>query len=69
MQMNIAGKNQPLEFYDFLQVKTESSKSEVIDNARRDDVEVDQEAKELPKSRAGFPFIDFLSAGNQVSGL
>jgi myb proto-oncogene protein len=41
----------------------------VIDNARRDDVEVDQEAKELPKSRAGFPFIDFLSAGNQVSGL
>lgn len=63
------GKNQPLEFYDFLQVKTESSKSEVIDNARRDDVEVDQEAKELPKSRAGFPFIDFLSAGNQVSGL
>ena len=68
MQINIAGKNQPLEFYDFLQVKTESSKSEVIDNARRDDVEVDQEAKELPKSRAGFPFFDFLSAGNQVSG-
>ncbi|KAJ6419046.1 hypothetical protein OIU84_029203 [Salix udensis] len=59
------GKNQPLEFYDFLQVKTESSKSEVIDNARRDDVEVDQEAEELhTSSRAGFPLIDFLSAGN-----
>ncbi|KAJ6377713.1 hypothetical protein OIU78_028025 [Salix suchowensis] len=59
------GKNQPLEFYDFLQVKTESSKSEVIDNARRDDVEVDQEAMELhTSSSAGFPFIDFLSAGN-----
>ncbi|CAK7322680.1 unnamed protein product [Dovyalis caffra] len=58
------GKNQPLEFYDFLQLKAESSKSEVIDNTRRDDVEVDQEAKELHQCKAGFPFIDFLSAGN-----
>ncbi|KAG6741299.1 hypothetical protein POTOM_054532 [Populus tomentosa] len=54
----------PLEFYDFLQVETDSSKSEALDNARRDDVEVDQEASELHQRTANFPFIDFLSAGN-----
>ncbi|KAF9663176.1 hypothetical protein SADUNF_Sadunf17G0011100 [Salix dunnii] len=60
------GTNQAPEFYDFLQVKSaDSSKSEVLDNARRDDVEVDQESRELLHQReAIFPFIDFLSAGN-----
>ncbi|KAG5222858.1 MYB transcription factor family protein [Salix suchowensis] len=60
------GTNQPPEFYDFLQVKSsDSSKSEVLDGARRGDVEVDQESRELLHQRkAHFPFIDFLSAGN-----
>lgn len=57
-------EGKPLEFYDFLPVKTDSSKSEALDNARRDDVEVDQEARELHQRKANFPFIDFLSAGN-----
>lgn len=56
-------KKQPIEFYDFLQVNTESNGSEVIDNPRRDDEEVDQEAKEQ-QSKAVVPFIDFLSAGS-----
>ncbi|EEF32074.1 r2r3-myb transcription factor, putative [Ricinus communis] len=56
-------KKQPVEFYDFLQVNTDSSKSEVIDNARRDDEEVDQEQKR----KAGLAFIDFLSVGNSSS--
>ncbi|GMY24621.1 transcription factor MYB52-like [Fagus crenata] len=55
-------KKQRIEFYDFLQVNTESNGSEVIDNPRREDEEVDQEAKEQ-QSKAGVPFIDFLSAG------
>lgn len=56
----IAEKKQPVEFYDFLQVNTESNGSEVIDNARRDDEEVNQEATEQ-QNKAGVPFIDFLS--------
>ncbi|XP_044465848.1 transcription factor MYB52-like [Mangifera indica] len=59
--MNQDNKNQRVEFYDFLQVNTDSTKSEVIDNARRDDEEVDQEATEQQKTRA--QFIDFLSVG------
>lgn len=62
-----ADKRQTIEFYDFLQVNTESNGSEVIDNARsRDDEEVNQlEAaadKEQQQSKAaGVPFIDFLA--------
>ncbi|XP_050229188.1 transcription factor MYB54-like [Mercurialis annua] len=56
------GKKQEIEFYDFLQVNTDSSKSEVIDNGRRDDEEVDQQ-----KTKSGLPFIDFLSVGNSSS--
>ncbi|XWS48205.1 hypothetical protein CRYUN_Cryun13aG0054100 [Craigia yunnanensis] len=56
-------KNQPIEFYDFLQVNTDSNKSEVTDNTRRDDEEVDQEAMEQQR-KAGASFIDFLSVGN-----
>ncbi|KAJ6411182.1 hypothetical protein OIU84_007859 [Salix udensis] len=48
-------QNRTVEFYDFLQVNTDSNKSEVIDNARREDEEVDQ-------SKGGVPFIDFFSA-------
>lgn len=56
-------KNRGVEFYDFLQVNTDSTKSEVIDMcnfARRDDEEVNQEARELRRSSQ---FIDFLSVG------
>lgn len=56
----IAEKKQPVEFYDFLQVNTESNGSEVIDNTRREDEEVNQEAREQ-QNKAGVPFIDFLS--------
>ncbi|KAF2321981.1 hypothetical protein GH714_005160 [Hevea brasiliensis] len=57
------GKKQAIEFYDFLQVNTDSSRSEVIDNARREDEEVEQEAMEQQR-KAGLQFIDFLSVGN-----
>lgn len=51
-------KSQAIEFYDFLQVNTDSNKSEVTDNTRRDEEEVDQ------AEAAGVPFIDFLSVGS-----
>ncbi|XP_048330321.2 transcription factor MYB52 [Ziziphus jujuba] len=55
-------KSEPVEFYDFLQVNTESNgSSEVIDNSRKDDEEVNQEARELMQSKT---FIDFLSVGS-----
>ncbi|GAY61779.1 hypothetical protein CUMW_212650 [Citrus unshiu] len=57
-------KNQPVEFYDFLQVNTDSTKSEVIDTARRDDEEVDQEARVQRNASSGVQFIDFLSVRN-----
>ncbi|KAG8378653.1 hypothetical protein BUALT_Bualt07G0007700 [Buddleja alternifolia] len=57
-------RSKAVEFYDFLQVNTESNKSEVTDNAIRKDnkeEEVDQEAA------AALPFIDFLSVGGSSS--
>ncbi|EXB80265.1 Transcription factor [Morus notabilis] len=56
-------KAQPIEFYDFLQVNAESNGSEVIDNARKEDEEVDQEAKGQ-QNKSGVPFINFLSVGS-----
>ncbi|KAL2344201.1 hypothetical protein Fmac_005486 [Flemingia macrophylla] len=63
-----AERSQSVEFYDFLQVNTDSNKSEVTDNARiniRDDEEVSQDAVHVgQKSKDnGLPFIDFLSTG------
>lgn len=63
-----AEKCQPVEFYDFLQVNTESNGSEVIDNnnssARKDDDEVNQKEDMEQQSKAGHvSFIDFLSVG------
>lgn len=57
-------RSQSVEFYDFLQVNTNSNKSEVTDNARRDDEEVNQDAMEQQNKDNGVPFIDFLSTGN-----
>ncbi|KAG2667808.1 hypothetical protein I3760_15G132300 [Carya illinoinensis] len=60
-------KRQTIEFYDFLQVNTESNGSEVIDNARsRDDEEVNQleaaaDQEQQQSKAAGVPFIDFLA--------
>jgi myb proto-oncogene protein len=66
--MLIADQSRPIEFYDFLQVNTDSNKSEVIDNARRDDEEVDQqEALENDQSKADVPFIDFFSVNGKSS--
>ncbi|KAG5007476.1 hypothetical protein GLYMA_09G169300v4 [Glycine max] len=52
-----------VEFYDFLQVNTDSNKSEVTDNARRDEEEVSQDAVGMKNKDNGVPFIDFLSTG------
>lgn len=57
-----------MEFYDFLQVNTDSNKSEVIDQyARRDDEEVEQQAavgnRSNPAGGGDVQFIDFFSAG------
>ncbi|XP_058773551.1 transcription factor MYB52-like isoform X1 [Vicia villosa] len=55
-------KTQSIEFYDFLQV--DSNKSEVTDNARRDDEEVNQDVVELQNKEKHVPFIDFLSTSS-----
>ncbi|XP_024971479.1 transcription factor MYB52-like [Cynara cardunculus var. scolymus] len=52
-------KDQSVEFYNFLPVNTDSNKSEVIDHAKKDEVEVEQEATEQQR-RDVVPFIDFL---------
>ncbi|KAK4352829.1 hypothetical protein RND71_028347 [Anisodus tanguticus] len=61
-------ENQPTEFYDFLQVNTDSNRSEVIDHGKiRDDEEVEQEAIDLHQSKAAnAEFIDFLSVGDSA---
>ncbi|XP_054784498.1 transcription factor MYB54-like [Prosopis cineraria] len=64
--------HQSVEFYDFLQVNTDSNnRSEVTDNARREDEEVNQDSEHNVRGRqrkdrttaggSGVPFIDFLS--------
>ena len=57
-----------MEFYDFLQVRTESLRSEVTDQGKRDEEEVDQNhfsallAEQQKKPSTPVQFIDFLSA-------
>lgn len=55
-------KTQSIEFYDFLQV--DSNKSEVTDNARRDEEEVNQDVVELKNKEKHVPFIDFLATSS-----
>ncbi|KAF5734603.1 MYB transcription factor 3 [Tripterygium wilfordii] len=57
-------KNQPMEFYDFLRVNTDSNKSEVIDNAIRDNIEEVNQLEQHNKAATGVPFFDFLSIGS-----
>ncbi|KAI9087369.1 hypothetical protein K1719_030689 [Acacia pycnantha] len=64
-------KSESVEFYDFLQVNTDSNnRSEVTDNARREDEEVNQDSehnnvggrgRQNKDGVGGAPFIDFLS--------
>ncbi|XP_027343916.1 transcription factor MYB52-like [Abrus precatorius] len=56
-------RSQSVEFYDFLQVNTDSNKSEVTDNVKRDDEEVNQDAAGS-KNKEDVSFIDFLSVGS-----
>ncbi|ESQ35006.1 hypothetical protein EUTSA_v10008597mg [Eutrema salsugineum] len=52
----------PMEFYNFLQIKMDSKKSELIDSSKKDqDEDVDQ------RNRNCVPFFDFLSVGNSAS--
>ncbi|GMJ06662.1 myb domain protein 52, MYB DOMAIN PROTEIN 52 [Hibiscus trionum] len=51
-------KRQAIEFYDFLQVNTDSNTSDVTDNSRRDDDEVNQQ-----NTKPAPAFFDFLSLG------
>jgi myb proto-oncogene protein len=61
---DIVDKTQSVEFYDFLQV--DSNKSELTDNAKKDDEEVNQDVVELQNKEKenNVPFIDFLSSGS-----
>ncbi|KAK8657080.1 hypothetical protein V6N13_035337 [Hibiscus sabdariffa] len=56
-------KREAIEFYDFLQVNTDSNGSEVTDNSRRGEEEVNQEAMQQ-NTKAGPAFFDFLSLGS-----
>ncbi|KAI4347333.1 hypothetical protein L6164_008151 [Bauhinia variegata] len=56
----IGDRSESVEFYDFLQVNTDSNRSEVTDSARRDEEEVNQDGVGQ-QSKDGVPFIDFLS--------
>ncbi|XP_043718375.1 transcription factor MYB52-like isoform X3 [Telopea speciosissima] len=57
------GNNQ-IEFFDFLNVNTDSNRSEVTDNARKDEEEVEQKGKEQENEPTAIPFIDFMSIGS-----
>ncbi|KAL3642272.1 hypothetical protein CASFOL_013087 [Castilleja foliolosa] len=56
------GSSKGVEFYDFLQVNTESNRSEVIDNITIKNYSEEEEDDEVnQKAAAPQPFIDFLS--------
>ena len=72
-----AERSKGVEFYNFLQINTDSNRSEVIDYARKekqdDDNDKEEEEEEVDQREASFqqneassspPFIDFLSVGN-----
>lgn len=56
-----------MEFYDFLQVKTDSKKPEVKDNSRKYEEEDDVSEHNHNHNENCVPFIDFLSVGNSAS--
>ena len=59
--INIADRGQSVEFYDFLQVNTDSNRSEVTDTAKKDEEEVNQLNAVGQQSKDSASFIDFLS--------
>ncbi|KAL8457155.1 hypothetical protein ACS0TY_034317 [Phlomoides rotata] len=63
MKIDIEERSKGVEFYNFLQVNTDSNKSEVIDHAQKEE-EVDQKAgDEINQRKTAAQFIDFLSLG------
>ncbi|PSS08288.1 Transcription factor like [Actinidia chinensis var. chinensis] len=71
MKMHEDGhRKKAVEFYDFLQVNTDSNRSELTENVinvRRSDHEKEEEVEQEPnkqQSKAGTAFIDFLSVGS-----
>ncbi|KAL4557352.1 hypothetical protein LXL04_035528 [Taraxacum kok-saghyz] len=66
-KINEDKRDQPVEFYNFLPVNTDSNASEVIDHARKEDVEVEQESQEQKRRDIVVPFIDFLSIDKSSS--
>lgn len=57
-----------VEFYDFLQLNTESiNGSEVIDSSRKDDEEVEVNQEAAAAKDGVLPFIDFFSAQTSFS--
>ncbi|KAF8114296.1 hypothetical protein N665_0039s0060 [Sinapis alba] len=58
----------PMEFYNFLQVKTDSKKPEMIDNSKKYEEEDDAVDEHNHNHNENcVPFIDFLSVGNSAS--
>jgi len=56
----------PMEFYNFLQVNTDSKIHELIDNSRKDEEEDVDQNNRIPNENC-VPFFDFLSVGNSAS--
>lgn len=61
-------KRQKVEFYDFLQVNTDSFGSEVIDPTKKDEEKVKQDAMLLEHKNkpTTLPLLNFLSARNST---
>lgn len=61
-----AERSKGVEFYNFLQINTDSNRSEVIDYARKEKQGDggDEEEEEVDQKAASPPFIDFLSVGS-----
>ncbi|KAL3835291.1 hypothetical protein ACJIZ3_010027 [Penstemon smallii] len=68
-------RSKAVEYYDFLQVNTDSNRSEVIDNAKKDNEEEveqmhendDDDDDDDDDAVAALPFIDFLAVGTDSS--
>ncbi|XP_010416151.1 PREDICTED: transcription factor WER-like [Camelina sativa] len=58
-----ANQSKPMEFYNFLQVNTDSNKSEIIDQ----DSDQSNPNDSDNKNESGVPFFDFLSVGSSAS--
>ncbi|CAA7029501.1 unnamed protein product [Microthlaspi erraticum] len=57
----------PMEFYNFLQVNTDSKKPKVVDHSRKDEEQEDVDQCNPNHNENCVPFFDFLSVGNSAS--